>query len=208
MKKYRLKKDLPTFKVGQECWLNAAGYLVTEVLEGDRLEAPHAVWKEVITVYTRSTLEKFPEILTEWFEEIPEEPKTVWDLKDGDEYFDINDFMKIGHGYFTSCDELIQHQLEVGDIFLTKEEAEKELAWRKAREILKLDTNGFKPDWENQEQAKYYVFCDCPDRDLVVDVAYTYCFQHIHFANRKDAEASIAEHRKEWFTYLGVEEDE
>lgn len=56
MKYYRLKKDLPTFKVGELFFINNYGQLVSNKNKG-------------IVAYSAATLKKFPNILEEWFEE-------------------------------------------------------------------------------------------------------------------------------------------
>ena len=61
MKRYELKKNLPTFKAGEIFYISDAGDLLRE---GDNVPA-----------YSWSTIDKFPNILTDWFEEIkPAEP--------------------------------------------------------------------------------------------------------------------------------------
>ena len=61
MKRYKLKKDLPTFKEGEVFYLSDAGNLFRE--------------SDDIAAYSWSTIDKFPNILTDWFEEIkPAEP--------------------------------------------------------------------------------------------------------------------------------------
>lgn len=57
MKYYQLIKDLPTFKKGQIFYLNEFGFLV-------RKEDP-------VVAYSASTLKKFPNILKDWFKEVP-----------------------------------------------------------------------------------------------------------------------------------------
>ena len=61
--RYRLLKDLPTFKAGGTFHLNAKGNLVSD-----------NEFSKGIVAYARSTLAKFPNILTDWFEEIKAEP--------------------------------------------------------------------------------------------------------------------------------------
>lgn len=64
MKRYKLKRDLPTFELGDKFILKE-GIGLQHVLEGC----------DGAIVYTEATLEKFPNILTDWFEEIkPSEP--------------------------------------------------------------------------------------------------------------------------------------
>ena len=61
MKRYKLKRDLPTFKAGEVFYLSDAGNLFRE--------------SDDIAAYSWSTIDKFPNILTDWFEEIkPAEP--------------------------------------------------------------------------------------------------------------------------------------
>lgn len=60
-KRYKLKRDLPTFKAGDIFYLSGMGNLFHE--------------SEGVVAYSWSTIDKFPNILTDWFEEIkPSEP--------------------------------------------------------------------------------------------------------------------------------------
>ena len=62
MKRYKLKKDLPAFKAGTECYIEEAGHMVP--CRGISY-----------TIVHKDQLEKNPNILTDWFEEIkPAEP--------------------------------------------------------------------------------------------------------------------------------------
>lgn len=140
-------------------------------------------------------------------EEIPDEPKSLDDLKDGDEWFFINysnDECYISRTTSISCLPAFR---ELGWAFLTREEGEKELAYLKARQILKQDTKGFKPDWSDYDQNKYCVYYahgpDCLDHSF-----YGYHQRaEIVFATKADAEASIKEHKAEWLAYFGINKD-
>ena len=62
MKRYKLKKDTPAFKAGAECYIEEAGNMVP----------CHGI---SYTIVHKDQLEKNPNILTDWFEEIkPAEP--------------------------------------------------------------------------------------------------------------------------------------
>ena len=67
--KYKLLKDLPIYPAGTEFYIQDGNLLCTE----------DDVW-----VYAKSTLDKFPNILTDWLEPIPEvlKPKAVPDIGD------------------------------------------------------------------------------------------------------------------------------
>ena len=59
MKRYKLKKDTPAFKAGTECYIEEAGHMVP--CRGISY-----------TIVHKDQLEKNPNILTDWFEEIKE----------------------------------------------------------------------------------------------------------------------------------------
>lgn len=203
MKKYRLKKDLPTFKAREEFEIDCDGHLRSR----EQFHEYKTIGQSIgVIAYTQSTLQNFPNILTDWFEEIPERPKTVWDLKEGDECYRI---MILSNGptvVHTTWDESLEHVRAMGLISTNQEEAEKELARRKAKQILLQDTKGFKPDWNNGEQMKYCVLYTSYSKQLRVEDHSAHHYGLINFATKEDAEASIKAHEKEWKTYLGVDD--
>jgi hypothetical protein len=64
MKRYRLKKDLPTFKEGELFHTDEHGNLWRD--KGQK--GNH--WQEEVMAYHHKTIERFPDILTDWFAEI------------------------------------------------------------------------------------------------------------------------------------------
>lgn len=200
MKRYKLKIDIPAYKRDEEFHLSKKGNLVHT--KSGRL------------AYPKNILKEYPSVLKDWFEEILEEPKTVWDLKHGDECW-----VRATGGFlfgYEPVSPMVEHWegnpqqkslREIGAVFLTREECQRDIERSKAREILKLDTKGFKPDWNAKTQTKYIVYFDCACRQLSVDYWNTYHYQpSLYFATEEDAIASIKAHEKEWKTYLGVEE--
>jgi len=143
-KKYKLIRDLPHIKAGERCHISSKGNLVTDA---------------GVSLYNRDQLKKFPDILTDWFEEIPGELKTVWDLKYGDQYWFIYLYGMIGEGSWRENRKEDQRARSAGNVLLTREEAEHEVARRKAKVILERDTKGFKPDWSNDgiDEMKYFI---------------------------------------------------
>lgn len=76
MKRYKLLRDLPTFTAGDEFYLAKNGDLVyVEGLPEGTKRLP-----QYFVAYSKSTLEKFPNILKDWFEELPERSKSLSDL--------------------------------------------------------------------------------------------------------------------------------
>lgn len=80
MKRYKLKYDLPTFNAGDEFFLSDSGNLVAGTPK-EPVTIPMGPVDMNLVAYSRSTLEKFPNILHVWFEEI-KEPEYYWFLRD------------------------------------------------------------------------------------------------------------------------------
>ena len=186
MKKYVLKKDLPTFNKGE-----------TFIFDGD-------LWQESdnILVYSQAELDEYPNILKDWFEEIPEHKR--WRAENEQEYFYID-----GEGFVSGDGECFHssddRRFALGNYFKTREEAGKALDWLKAFTVLRDDTKGFKPNWGSPEIPKYFVTYDYRLEELWVGSDLKYQSKPIYFKSRKDAKASIKAHEKEWLTYFGVE---
>lgn len=125
MKRYKLLKDLPTWKAGEIFILKENGNLF---------------WNDngtEVMIYFSATIEKFGILENkEWFEEIPEEPKSVWDLKAGDSFYLIfnGNILKNSISY---CEHFKANYLETWNAFLSEEEAKKELEKRKAIQRIK-----------------------------------------------------------------------
>lgn len=124
MKRYKLKKDLPTFKAGEvfELWDSIETQGLCRESDG-------------VMAYHQKTLDKFPNILTDWFEEIKE--PTRWKPELGHDYYYISGD---GHIYDNSWDDsqfVDRGRFEIGNCFQTKEEAEKAVERLKAWERLK-----------------------------------------------------------------------
>lgn len=188
---YRLKKGLRNVR---------AGVIFTTNQNCD-LCCPYG--KEIIIAH--DVFDMFPGLLDEYFEEIPEQLKMVFDLKDGDECWMLSvDLKPIQIEWRDTPYHSYLRQL--GLIYLTKEKLEKELARRKAKVILERDTKGFKPDWDKC-QYKYEVYYDYDVKTFfVTDSQNAPSHEELWFATKDDAEKSIRNHEKEWKIYLGVEE--
>lgn len=131
MKTYKLKKDLPLAQNGEE----------VEVSEK---------WQNLVRIYKKPNNNRSgilicqikKEDISEWLEEIPQKPKSVWELKDWDLCYSIrsdNDIIEM-KWWFGSMPRVCR---DIDFLFLTREEAEKELEKRKAIQRVK------KYCWEN-----------------------------------------------------------
>lgn len=128
--------------------------------------------------------------------------KTSWEPRQGEDYYIIYG------GEIRQCVNIAQTASDlavaIGNCFKTRDEAKEFLEWLKARKTLLDDTNGFKPDWEDDEQLK---FCVCCYSNYILGVdkwGTANQGQNIWFETEEDARESIREHAKEWHIYMGL----
>ena len=94
---------------------------------------------------------------------------------------------------------------EIGNHFETTKETQECIAYLKARAIIKQDTKGFKPDWQNKTQAKYFGCWDSLMERKRFDYEYTFKNSEIYFQSEEDIKESFKKHPEEWKTYLTYE---
>ena len=178
MKRYKLLKDLPTFKAGDKFYLDSNNNL--------RLSGSE------IIAYSHITLEEFPNILKDWFEEIPDNKRRR--AKIGDLYHFINDCGDINYG----CDHnnlWDNHRYNTGNYGLTKKELEVKREYDIARQVLLDDAEGgkFIPGKENWSSVY-------DDINHLWRSQYYYLYHQggICFRDKKSIEKSLKEHMEQW----------
>lgn len=195
MTKYELIKDLPTFKKGEVFVLMSTGL--------------HR-YSDGLMAYAKETLDKFPNILKDWFKEV-DDPNGRWEPKEGDWYYYVNYYdpgTSVDYVRWAD-DEYDRAALSIGNVYKTENEAEKAAEWLKARKVLFDDAKGFKPNWKDAQEPKWSVvwYWVGIHKGLVIDYDNSETYgPGPFFATVEDAEASIKAHEKEWKIYLGVEE--
>lgn len=191
MKKYKLVKNLPTFNAGDVFYLSDAGNLIRE--------------SDNVPAYSWSTIDKFPNILTDWFEEIKE--PTRWKPEISHDYYYISGD---GHVYDNSWDDsqfVDRGRFEIGNCFKTEEESERVAEYLKALAVVRGDaTSKFARDRNN-----FYVYYDIISNHLAVGASFydleNGIFGLPYFATTEDAKRSIDLHKSEWLTIFGVKEE-
>ena len=195
MKRYKLLKDLPTFKSGDLFYISEYGALVYD--DGGF----------GVMAYAQSTLEKFPNILTEWFEEIKEPVDSIhWKPKKGDKYFCFGNDGQIFSVFWAdaACDDM---RLELGNVYRTKEECKK-VRERRLAEVRLRRTSTFKPDFKN-DRGGYVVFYN-PEEDKL-ETHNVYCYDYgeiVRYETVEEAEKFIKENERDWRIYFGIKEEE
>lgn len=208
MKRYKLLKELPTFKAGEEFFISESGNLIAGTPRNPKqitVETSYGLPMKIdLMAYAQETLEEFPNILKDWFKEI----------KASEEYFYIDSNGDIEYSKSEWNEEIVEQRKLIGNYFETKEEAEKYLEYLKAKVVIKRDTKGFKPDWTDKKTRKYYGYWDF-ERGFKNyfeggkpswDSLQTTKESNIYFESWEDIEKSFAKHPEEWKAYLTYEQ--
>lgn len=127
-------------------------------------------------------------------EKIPQKPKTVWDLKEKDEYYYIDiygdvDITTFGIG---TCWE-DKKMIEIGNVFLTREEAEHEAERIKCEAVLlKYGTRNMMSLGHNGE--KYFIYFNHVRSVIEIGSCFKTCDQGtIYFESKELAKKAIEE---------------
>ena len=140
MKRYELKRDIPAFKAGEVFYLSDAGDLFRE--------------SDNVPVFGRTIIEKNPNILTDWFEEINE--STRWKPEINQEYYWLDSCGSVYSDAWDDGSTINNVRFEIGNCFESREEAEKAVERLKAWERLKDAGLKFK-DWNKSNYDR--TFC-------------------------------------------------
>ena len=192
MKRYKLKKDTPAFKAGTECYIEEAGNMVP--CRGISY-----------TIVHKDQLEKFPNILTDWFEEIKE--PTRWKPEKFQKYYRVGSDGEVYDDAWTDGSIIDNGRFEIGDCFQTKEEAERVVEYLKALAAVRGDaTSKF-----TEDESNWYVYYSFEVNSLRLGCSWN-CIKNgtfglPYFATEEDAQRSIEQHKNEWLTIFGAKEE-
>lgn len=179
MKRYKLLKDLPTFKAGDKFYLDSNNNL--------RLSGSE------IIAYSHITLEEFPNILDDWFEEIYEYKRRRVEIE-SQYYYYIDDSGNIECKYdYGNLWDNYRH--DTGNYGLTKEELEAKLKYDIAHQTLLDDAEGGKFSYGEDN------WCPCYSKTFHKWVSVggnTYYPGTIYFKTQKALEESLEIHKKQW----------
>lgn len=194
MKRYKLLKDLPFAKAGDILSLERSQEYGYFKLCKDRSN-PRS-----IELY-EGIVEGFIENFDQWFEEI-KEPKIFFTI-------DIykSKFKEINTDYYSGWSALeVKNIKDLGLLFKTKEEIDKFIAYLKAKAIIKQDTKGFKPNWNNEGEKKFFGSWNFQRKEVYWNYEYINKYVEIYFKTNEDIEESFEKHSEEWKTYLTYEQ--
>ena len=200
MKRYKLLKDLPFAKAGtvftrntfkSKDGLSDYDYLEAHILlDGDQDETCFGLKRNY-----------FINNFDQWFEEI-KEPKIFFTI-------DIyrSKFKEINIDYYSGWSALeVKNIKDLGLLFKTVEKTKKYLKYLKAKEIIKQDTKGFKPNWNNEGEKKFFGSWNFQRKEVYWNYEYINKYVEIYFKTNEDIEESFEKHSEEWKTYLTYEQ--
>lgn len=192
MKRYKLLKDLPTFKAGDLFYISEYGALVYDDGDGG------------VMAYARQTLDMFPNILTEWFEEIQESTDSIhWNPMIGEKCF-ILENANIRPTLFTG--KLRDYNAwRTGKVFRTEEECEKARD-RELAEVRLRRTSTFTPDFENGRGGWFVAYNHLEGKLEYFQCSWQDAGEPVRYETKEEAEKSIEQYRKDWLAYLNVED--
>lgn len=177
MKRYKLKRDLPTFNAGDEFCLNNNNDLYLK--------------DSNIMAYNHITLEKFPNILTDWFEEIHEYKRRRVEI--GDLYYFIDDSGNVTYKYdYDNLWDNYRHS--TGNYGLVKKDLETKREYDIARQVLLDDAEGGK--WKKDEKNYFAHY----DEEWSFDYIMYYVPGVIYFRDEESVEKSLETHKEQWET--------
>ena len=177
MKQYKLLKDIPFAKAGDIVEMWSDG---TMAFAGE----PN------LPRFNKEDIRMFPL----WFEEV-------------EDYFYITTDGSVWLCPKNKDKELDKNRKAIGNYFETIEEAEKYLEYIKAKEVIKKDTKGFKPDWKNEDENRYRGCWDFKkDTTSWMYEFGTFKEPLIFFKSVEDIKESFKNHPDEWKTYLTYEQ--
>lgn len=162
MKRYKLKKDTPAFKAGTECYIEEAGNMVP--CRGISY-----------TIVHKDQIEKNPNILTDWFEEIKE--STRWKPEENQKYYYASSSSLVFHDFWSDTSNIDNGRFEIGNCFQTKEEAERVVEKLKAWKRLKDSGLKFK-GWNKSNYDRTF----CINAEVGHDVVASEFFKDLRTA--------------------------
>lgn len=180
MKYYKLLKEIPMFKKGDLFFIHP--------------EQGCLIQKDTLRLaYHKETIDKNPEILNDWFEEIPEEYKR-WRAKEDYKYWYIDSCGQVD--YCWEFEDNGDDSYAIGNYFKTEEEAEAYKEYLIARQVLLDDAKGGK---FIEGGKNWHAFYDTTSETYAIASGMSYYFPGVVcFKNGGSLYKSLKEHKEQW----------
>lgn len=182
MKYYKLKNDIPMFKKGDLFFIHPE--------EGCLFQ------KDTLRLaYHKKTLQKNPEILKDWFEEIEESKNKRWRGQKCDGYYFLSDSGDV-YSETDIYDEIDNYRYNAGIYGRTKQELEAKREYNIARQVLLDDAKGGK---FIEGGKNWHAFYDTTSETYAIASGMSYYFPGVVcFKNGGSLYKSLKEHEEQW----------
>lgn len=182
MKYYKLINDIPMFKKGDLFFIHPE--------EGCLLQ------KDTLRLaYHKKTLEKNPEILKDWFEEIEKSKNKRWRGQKCDGYYFLSDSGDV-YSETDIYDEIDNYRYNAGIYGRTKQELEAKREYNIARQVLLDDAEGGK---FIEGGKNWHAFYDTTSETYAIASGMSYYFPGVVcFKNGGSLYKSLKEHEEQW----------
>ena len=194
MKHYKLLKDTPTIKAG-----TIFEEVVSDFDELKELVRITPVGTKTVPQWTIQDIDNF----NEWFEEVD---KAGWKPTKGDEYWSIYNNGDIDKSTWND-DDTDKERYRMGNCYRTEEDAKHAKKVQIARTRIKRSSN-FKPDWNDRDQAKWYVSYVHRYQQLFISMALNSIIDDgaiVYYATEADTKQAIKDLEPEYLLHFGVE---
>lgn len=203
MKRYKLLKDLPYAKAGEI--FGRKTYKSKDGLSDyDYLEIRKRITAGEDETYFGIQYNYFLDNFDEWFEEIKE---MDWKPKRGDTYWLITSSGAVGNAIWDN-DNIDNGRYKMGVCCQTEEDAKHAKEIQIAQTIIKRSSD-FKPDWNDDNQEKWYVVydyskeCLCAKRCFVLNNGAI-----VYYKTIEDTEQAMEDLEPDYLLHFGVEKGE
>ena len=158
------------------------------------------------TIVHKDQLEKNPNILTDWFEEIKE--PTRWKPEMGQTYYRVGSDGFVYDDTWVNDSAVDNGRFEIGNCFQTEEEAKRVIEYLKALATVRGDATIEFTKGKNNFYVVYnaaHNYLDVVENAIFIRNG---IFGLPYFATVEDAQRSIELHKNEWLTIFGIKEEE
>lgn len=199
MKRFKLLKDLPYAKAGEifELGMSKRSTFSEEILTNEKYE-DMIIWVKDIA----------PVNFVKWFEKLPEVklPERFFYISGGEINYVDKDYYFWNKQAEKEYQKKIDKCKSIGNYFETQKEALKYFEYLRAKTIIEESAKGFKPDWNNDNQDKFYGYCSSDTENVYYSYTRRAKSADIYFKSKKDIQESFTEHPDEWKTYLAYKQ--
>lgn len=119
-------------------------------------------------------------------------------------YYYIDDMGRIQSAEAEGWELPFRLRKMMGNRFETELETEAYIDYLLAREVIKEDAKGFKPNWQDYDQPKFSLSYD--DGCYNYETSFAEKTSTIYFGTKDDMSESLDKHPEEWKTYLTYEQ--